>query len=229
VYVQWGRKSCTNDHETVYYGVVMASHYSQRKSMFLCVDWERQEHRASNSGSQNGGLLYTSEVEQGSAGDEYGHDIEVSCAVCAPKMKNTAVYTRWGERKCPIGSGIVYDGWIGGGAHNHNGSGANLMCMHPQPQRPDGASTGNQNGALIYGAEYENTGAVDKNHDRDAACIVCEKVNVGSVYVQWGRRTCTNGHNTEYWGVIMAQHYSQQKGEFVCVDWERAIHKTSHN
>ena len=229
VYVQWGRKTCSGKHETVYWGIIMADHYKHKKSTFICVDWERGYHRENNNGNQNGGLLYTSEVESGSAGDEYGHDIEVSCAVCAGLLKNTAVYTRWGSLKCPSGTRQIYDGWVGGGAHNQNGSGANLMCMHPEPQQPEGASTGNQNGALIYGTEYENTGAVDKNHDNDAGCAVCEKMGVVSVYVQWGRKTCTNADKTEYYGIIMAQHYTQQKGEFLCVDWERAVHKENNN
>merc|ERR1712048_630243 len=143
-------------------------------------------------------------------------------------MGNTAVYTRWGEAKCPSGTRRLYAGWIGGGAHNQNGSGANLMCMHPEPQKPDGASTGNQNGALIYGTEYENTGAVDKNHDKDAGCVVCEKVGVGSVYVQWGRTQCSK-HTTEYKGLIMASRYTNQKSEFICVDLERAFHSENNN
>jgi len=229
VYTQWGRKSCTNGHETIYYGVIMAGHYTQKKSMFICVDWERAARKGSSGGNQNGALIYTTEVEAGNAGKAYGHDIETSCAVCAPRPKNTAVYTRWGSLKCPNGARKLYEGWVGGGNHGHNGSGANMLCMHPIPERPDGASTGSQNGALIYGTEYENTGAVDSNHDKDAGCVVCEKVNVGSVYVQWGRRTCTNGHKLEYFGIIMAQHYSQKKGEFLCVDWERAFHKENNN
>ena len=79
-------------------------------------------------------------------------------------------------------------------------------------------STGNQNGALIYGTEYENTGAVDKNNNKDAACTVCEHRGVGIPYVQWGRRTCTNEHNTEYTSLIMADHYTHKKSEYICVD-----------
>ena len=142
-----------------------------------------------------------------------------------------AVFTRWGSRSCPKTSRKLYDGFIGGGAHNHNGSGANNICMHPQPQNPAGASTGNQNGALLYGVEYENTGAVDKNHDKDAGCVVCQQRSGAGVspYVQWGRKSCTNGHKTEYYGLIMASHYSHKKSEFICVDWERAFHSTSSN
>merc|ERR1712048_415513 len=227
VYVQWGRKSCSNGHETVYWGVTMADHYTHTKSEYICVDWERAFHKRSSSSSQNGGLLYTTEVEKGSADGVYGHDTEVSCAVCAPRLKNTAVYIRWGHRSCPSGVRKLYDSFVASEHYTHKGSGANYLCMHPEPQQPDGASSSNHNGALLYGVEYENTGAVDKNNNQDAACVVCEKVNTGSVYVQWGRKSCTNGHKTEYWGLTMADHYTHQKSEYICVDWERAVHKTS--
>merc|ERR1712019_264232 len=102
--------------------------------------------------------------------------------------------------------------------------------MHPEPEWPEGVSTGSQNGALLYGVEYENTGAVDKNHNKDAGCAVCEhKRSTGMPYVQWGRKTCSNGHKTEYHGLVMADHYTHQKSEYICVDWERAAHKTSSN
>ena len=231
VYVQWGRKTCSNDHKTEYYGVIMSSHYSQRKNEFICVDWERAPHAENNNGNQNGGLLYTTEMEGKGSADEiaYFHDRELSCAVCSAKTFNTLTFTRWGAVKCPSGSQQLYEGFIASSAHNNNGAGANYLCMHPKPEWPEGVSTGNQNGALLYGTEYENTGAVDKNHDKDAGCAVCTRTNTMAVYVQWGRKTCSNGHRTEYTGLIMASHYTQQKSEFICVDLERAVHKTSSN
>merc|ERR1712025_1225382 len=136
-----------------------------------------------------------------------------------------------GSRSCPSGTTKLYEGFMASDYYTHPGSGANYLCMHPQPQWPTGMSTGNQDGALLYGVEYQNTGAVDKNHDKDAACAVCQqKSATGRIpYVQWGRKTCSGGQKTEYYGVIMASHYGQQKSEFICVDWERAFHKTSNN
>ena len=61
-YVQWGRQECTNGHELEYNGLVMGTHYSQRKSEHVCVDYERMGHARSDAGDQNGGLLYTTEV-----------------------------------------------------------------------------------------------------------------------------------------------------------------------
>ena len=138
-----------------------------------------------------------------------------------------AIFTRWGSRSCPKGTVKLYEGFVAKDYYTHKGSGANYLCMHPQPQWPAGMSGGNQDGALLYGVEYQNTGAVDKNNDHDAGCVVCEHETAASVYVQWGRKSCTNGHNTLYWGLIMADHYTHQKSLYICVDWERAAHATS--
>eukprot|EP01050_Picozoa_sp_SAG11_P036514 SAG11_NODE_13938_length_632_cov_1.151970_1_plen_84_part_00 len=82
--------------------------------------------------------------------------------------------------------------------------------MHPEPQYPEGYSDGNQNGFMMYGTEYQNTGAIDANQDGDAACAVCQSSNP-SVMIQWGRQTCSNGFTTEYAGLIMSMHYTQNK------------------
>jgi hypothetical protein len=207
----------------------MAQHYTQKKGEFLCVDWERAFHKENNNGNQNGALLYTTEMEGGSSDEKaYPHDHEISCAVCSSSLP---VYVRWGSTKCPGGATKLYDSFMASAYHTHNGSGYNELCMHPQGQPPTGASSGDHNGALLYGVEYENTGSVDKNHDKDAACVVCQqKSATGRIpYVQWGRKTCSGGQKTEYYGVIMASHYSQRKSEYICVDWERAFHKTNNN
>merc|ERR1712019_270702 len=142
-----------------------------------------------------------------------------------------AIFTRWGSRSCPKGTVKLYEGFMAKDYYTHKGSGANYLCMHPQPQWPSGMNGGNQDGALLYGVEYQNTGAVDKNHDKDAACAVRQvKSATGRIpYVQWGRKTCSNDQKTEYYGLIMATHYTQRKSEFACVDWERAFHAKSHN
>ena len=116
-------------------------------------------------------------------------------------------------------------------AHNHNGGGYNTLCMHNEPQYPPHFSDGDQNGNLLYGMEYQTTGAIDKHHDGDAACAVCEHSSASNVYTQWGRTTCSNGHTTEYSGVIMSNSHTQKKGESMCVDLERARHAASdgHN
>lgn len=71
-------------------------------------------------------------------------------------------------------------------------------AVHSSPQKPAGASTSNQNGALLYGVEYEAVrgtmrGNIDDMLDKDAACVVCEREDAVQTYVQWGRQTCSNG------------------------------------
>merc|ERR1711959_635712 len=140
----------------------------------------------------------------------------------------SAVYTRWGTKSCPSETIKLYDGFIAGSHYGHNGGGANYLCMHPAPQYPKGYSDADNNGNLLYGTEYQNTGALDKNHDGDAACAVCQHKTSTVVYTQWGRTSCSNGHNLEYTGYLMSTHYGQNKAENICVDKERAVHATSH-
>ena len=235
-YVSWGRNICgPGASTTLYQGYVMADHYTHGKSNYVCVDQERQTHARSNSGNQNGGLWYTTEAETGSLpGSRYTHDMEITCAVC--KRPDTEVqkevYTRWGHRSCPSGSATMYSGFAAGSHYTHGGSGANTVCLHQTPIMT--GSSGNQNGALLYGTEYENTGAIDKNHDGDAACTVC--LSPTPVDIAWGRNDCnSNGVASTklYSGVVMATHYSQAKSESVCVDMDRQTHgyssRANHN
>jgi hypothetical protein len=65
---------------------------------------------------------------------------------------------------------------MAGEHYTHIGGGHQYLCMHPQPQWQPGISNGDQNGNLLYGTEYQNqgTGTGNKNHDKDAACAVCQ-------------------------------------------------------
>merc|ERR1712139_254884 len=102
--------------------------------------------------------------------------------------------------------------------------------MTSKPQFPPGYSDGEQNGALLFGIEYQNTGSLDKNHDKDAACVVCQHKTASQVYTQGGRsNSCSNGHSTVYTGYVMSSYYCQHKQDWVCVDKDRAYHKTSIN
>jgi hypothetical protein len=102
------------------------------------------------------------------------------------------VYTQWGKKSCSGGGSKLYKGFMAASHYNHKGGGANTLCMHGTPQYPSGHSNGNQDGNLLYGMEYQNTGAIDANHDKDAACVVCEHSSAATVYTQWGRTSCSN-------------------------------------
>merc|ERR1712048_1385555 len=95
-YVQWGRKTCTNGHATQYYGLIMADHYSYKKSEYICVDWDRAPHMRSSNSNHNGGLLYTTEMQTNghSSGDEQQYVMTASCrARCVLRRRKSFALT----------------------------------------------------------------------------------------------------------------------------------------
>ena len=108
------------------------------------------------------------------------------------------------------------------------GGGVNYLCMHPKPEDPEGMAPAiNNGGALISLVEYMDTGVIDKNQYQDAGCVVCQRAQANAVYTEWRRKSCTEGHQLEYYGIIMSSYFIQQKTEWICVDWDRAYHATS--
>ena len=128
------------------------------------------------------------------------------------------MYEHWGSRTCGTHATRLYEGFMAAPYYSNQGGGSNYLCMHPDPTWPNGAGNADNsdtNQARLYGVEYES---VSSATNRDAACAMC-MTNATDVYVQWGRTSCTNGHVTEYWGLIMAQsHSGQYRTTFVCVD-----------
>ena len=110
------------------------------------------------------------------------------------------------------------------------GAGYNLLCAHNEPEWHKDMNPGNQDGAWLFGAEYQDAGSMNKNKWHDAACVVCQLKSASVLpYVQWGRRTCANDHKLVYTGLVMGDsHLDKAKHEFVCVDMERAAHKTNN-
>jgi len=223
-YTQWGRHTCPGDQRTEYKGYIMADHYTHQKSEFVCVDEARQVTRKSTASNHNGNLWYTTEYETGSLpSNVFLLNHEATCAQCTD-ANFSSTYVRWGHRDCSSTATKLYTGYVAGGAYNHGGSGANTLCLHPHPLYLE-SSPGNQNGALLYGTEYKNTGAVDANHDHEGVCSVCAVL--GATYTQWGHYTCPVNQMTEYKGYIMANHYTHQKSKFVCVDEARQVTRKS--
>ena len=116
-----------------------------------------------------------------------------------------------------------------------------MLCMHPDPQHPAGFGDKQQKqSSALHGVEYANNlnNMVGASSHKDAACAVCQHNTATSVYVQWGRVKCSNGHITQYSGLVMASQvgdifsFSQDKNarrtENICVDLERVTHRTSN-
>ena len=133
------------------------------------------------------------------------------------------VFTQWGRVDCPSGSSTVYSGYAGGKSHDHSGSGGNTLCLTNSPTWLDYNDT-NQNGALVYGMEYELSGtglsgniAFKDLHDTDAPCAVCLTTAYSTQIMIPGTYKCPAGWNSLYHGYLMATHYTQGTSEFQCV------------
>eukprot|EP01050_Picozoa_sp_SAG11_P039398 SAG11_NODE_16558_length_544_cov_0.806742_1_plen_146_part_01 len=139
----------------------MASMWGQTRTSTLCVDIERNVHSASSAENHNGALLYTTEMRAGASDeDQYPPFREVGCVVCSVP-RGSGIYTRWGSTACNGTGTKLYDGFIAGSHYAHNGGGADWLCMHPEPQFPDGYDDNEQPWSnLLYGTEYEDTGAL---------------------------------------------------------------------
>ena len=143
--------------------------------------------------------------------------VQTTAAGASPAV----VYTRWGRTTCPAGSSLVYSGRMGGKRFDHSGGGSNSLCMSLTPTW-DEFSDINQNGALIYGAEYETNGygisSFTALHDFEVPCAVCLRDPAKLVLMQPGSQSCPAGWSLEYAGYLMSAHYTLQSAEFLCVD-----------
>lgn len=129
----------------------------------------------------------------------------------------------------------MYEGFMAASHGHQHGGGYNTLCLTEHSHAPPGASTSDHNGNRLYGMEYKNTGAIDKNHDQDAACAVCRHDTATYTYTEWGRYVdglgldegCSEGFAKVYAGLVMSNHYGHYKSESLCVDMERAAHEGS--
>ena len=133
-------------------------------------------------------------------------------------------YIQWGRTDCPATSSVsvIYSGYAASGNYGHSGSGANMLCLAPNPSWSGAVyNSGNQNGGLIYGVEFETSGygvsTLTGLHDRDARCARCLVTGNSVSIMVPGTVDCPSGWTRQYWGYLMSTHYTQTKSEFVCV------------
>jgi hypothetical protein len=84
--------------------------------------------------------------------------------------------------------------------------------------------SGVQTESAMYGSEYEVSGmdnifpsGLSRYHD-NAPCAVCEADSRSMKLMIPARNVCPAGWRMEYNGYLMAQHVSQKRTEYVCVD-----------
>lgn len=130
-------------------------------------------------------------------------------------------YTRWGRNSCPDGADLIYKGFAASGYYNAGGI-SSALCLTDDPKFAIGAvNDGDQNGAVLYGTEYETSGfgiaSLKPLQDKDVPCAVCLK-QVSLTLMIPGTNQCPAGWHEEYEGYLMGPYYSYGRGEAVCVD-----------
>ena len=115
------------------------------------------------------------------------------------------------------GTELVYKGKAAGTYYTHTGGGANYLCMVEDPEYTNFRS-GVQGYSYIYSAEYESyigTNYVNYN----VPCAVCHVPIRVAVLMIPGKITCPPSWTREYYGYLMAEHYSHNHpAMFECVD-----------
>jgi hypothetical protein len=145
----------------------------------------------------------------------------VTDRLTALEGQTRTTYVRWGRTMCPTGATVVYTGYAAGAHYTHTGSGANTLCLSQTPEWLS-YDDGNQNGALIYGTEFETraygVAPLQGLQDLDGTCVVCEVPRAAQIMIP-GRTSCPTGWTLEYNGYIMSEYYTHVgRSDFICVD-----------
>lgn len=133
-------------------------------------------------------------------------------------------YTRWGRNSCPEGAELIYKGFAASGHYGHSGGISSVVCLIDNPTfANDSVNDGDQNGALLYGTEYETKaygiGTLKELHESDAPCAVCLKPEATLTLMIPGTIHCPADWHKEYEGYLMGTHYIlASTHEVACVD-----------
>ena len=136
---------------------------------------------------------------------------------CPPSV---VTYIRWGNSTCPYGADTIYSGVMAGSWYGHEGAAADPLCLPPDPQYLQYLS-GDQEHALLYGAEYEINGASPINHadNRNPPCALCQVYSRTNKIMIPSHYECPTGWRREYYGYLMAGHHTQKAAiQHTCMD-----------
>ena len=154
-----GQTDCPSGWRLEYAGYLFAAYYNHQKSDWTCVD-KNPESYLSSSGSS---YWYPAEIKCGTIGCSnrpggYVANREVTCIVCSSEdTRKGSVYTHWGRGDCPVGSSLIYSGFVGGAHYSHKGSGGSLLCMRSGATYMD-RNDNQQSSAYLYGVQYASSG-----------------------------------------------------------------------
>ena len=129
-----------------------------------------------------------------------------------------SIYTRWGRTTCgATGTELVYAGIAAGTPYQHQGGGANLLCLPNNPVYQS-FSPGTQDIVRVGPVEAHpsvtlGTLGVDDN----APCAVCRTTRPTTMMIP-ATINCPSGWTREYYGYLMASHGHENTGSFICMD-----------
>ena len=135
---------------------------------------------------------------------------------CPPSI---VTYIRWGNSTCPYGADTIYSGVGAGSYHDQPGAAVDPLCLPPNPQYLKHQKN-YQNHARLYGVEYEvPSGPLDHSNNRNMPCALCQVYGRTNKIMIPSRYECPSGWRREYYGYLMAGHYSHKAAtQFTCVD-----------
>ncbi|XP_062616599.1 uncharacterized protein LOC134278302, partial [Saccostrea cucullata] len=124
--------------------------------------------------------------------------------------KKRSVYTRWGKKRCPSDTELVFSGFAAGSYPSDRYMNVETICIPKDPELGiNSFNTINNYGSNLYGAIYETSNSYE---DHGVPCAVCLVHNRSVIKVFPARKTCYKGWRLEYQGYLMAGT------SYVCVD-----------
>jgi len=161
----------------------------------------------------------------------------VSLALMYGLPADAGVYIRWGRTTCVAGSLALYTGNIASQYNGNVGGSANYICLSDSP------SWGNVNpvakqtyapvaGVLYFLPDYTNNNPFSyanyNNQDihlKSAPCVACISPNTNAVMIP-GQTSCPSDTTVEYSGYLVANHDTNYKSEYICLDGAPEVSKT---
>ena len=137
---------------------------------------------------------------------------------CPPA--GVVTYTRWGNSTCPYGADTIYSGVMAGSYYGHEGSAVDPLCIPKTLSQQYLEYNNNYQGYIqLYAAEYMTPGPLLHSSGRFAPCALCQVTGHTNKIMIPSRYECPNGWRREYYGYLMAGHYSNKAAtQFTCVD-----------
>ena len=205
LYTRWGRTTCPESAQMVYFGQAVGPQTSQSGSgannLCLTLDPVYSDHNDMDQAvALLGGINYYT-TGHGLHRFTAVHNHKVPCAVCfTPKTMSN--FMQPGNANCPTGFRREYGGLLFASKYNLNKN--DWVCVDEDPESMGGSSS---SFGAWYPTEVRYGSIVSRAQDggyyryREVKCAVCspDTTRMSSVYTRWGRNDCpTTSHQVRY-------------------------------